>query len=119
MELSEWRAATEQCFAKCELSDAAVADADAAALATHVRAVLGRSVCAAKVAMERDPRVSAPSTLRALLAALTRMQQAMQLITDRHMEVREQLYWLTFNASVRMFNVCEVRFVSRCIDGTE
>jgi hypothetical protein len=109
LEIGEWRAAVELCFSRCELpSFDDAADAPVNTLAAHVRGVLGRCVAAARTAVEADPRVSAPATLRALLGSLTRMQQAMKLITDRDMEVREALYWLTFNATVRMVSVCEV-----------
>jgi hypothetical protein len=109
LELGEWRAAVELCFARCErTSDEEACEQATPLLANHVRAVVGRCVSAAHVAMERDPRLSAPSTLRALLASLTRIQQAMKLVTDRDMGTREGLYWLTFNATVRVYGICEV-----------
>jgi hypothetical protein len=107
MELSEWRAATELCFSRCVLGDADAKSAPPERLSSHVCAVVGRAVCAAYTAVERDAAVSTPSTLQQLLASLTRVQQAMQLITDRSMDVRESLYWVTFNATVRLFALCE------------
>ena len=85
-----------------------VSDDDSAHYCSCLRRLFCLRLLLSQLAMERDPRLGAPSTLQALLASLTRMQQAMQLITDRDMTTREQLYWLTFNATVRVFALCEV-----------
>jgi hypothetical protein len=110
VELGETKAAIEHCFCRAEISEAdgSLAKLSPERLTSHVRAVFGRCVSTAKAAVTRDPRINSPVTLQQLLASLARLQQAMQAVTDRPMDVRECLYWLVYNGSVHVFALCEV-----------
>ena len=77
------------------------------ALELAVRCAYGRALAASGDAKQRDARVSVPTTIEALLAALATIQGAMQLLLSQPASVAEQLYWLINNGTVHMFAVAE------------
>lgn len=73
---------------------------DATCLAYHVQACYGAGNCEAALALQRDPNMVAPGTLSALVACQAQLKEGLAMVLPS-----EQLYWLTLNGTVFIYNL--------------